>query len=84
MGRRVYLRSRRAWTPRLWPSAVGSGLSVLALDLWLRPTVIEVIGIAVGVAVVISVGRWEVWKWRHPAMTPAEFIDLRRRNARWN
>lgn len=81
---RIYMRSRRAWTPRLWPTAVVSGTFVFVLNLWLRPTVIEVIGIAVGVAVVVGVGRWEVWKWRHPAMTPAEYIDLRRRNARWN
>lgn len=83
-GRRFYMRSRRAWTPRLWPIALGSGAFVLALALWLAPTAIEAAGIGVAVGVVVGVGRWEVWKWRHPAMTPAEFIDLRRRNARWN
>lgn len=84
MVRRFYMRSRRAWTPRLWPVAVVSGASVLALTLWLAPTGIEAFGIGVGVAFLVGVGRWEIWKLRHPAMTPAEYIDLRRRNARWN
>jgi hypothetical protein len=40
------------------------------------------------VGVVIGVGRWEIWKHRHPAITPeeyaSEYIAELRRNARWN
>lgn len=82
--RRFYAAHRRAWTPRLWPMALGTGLLVLAICLVATPTVLEAIGIGAGAGLGIGVTRWELWKRRHPVITPAQYITDLQRKARWN
>jgi hypothetical protein len=82
--RRFYAAHRRAYTPRLWPILLASGLLILALDLILSPTVLEGVAIGLGVGLGVGAGRWEFWKWRHPVITPAEYITDLQRKAHWN
>jgi hypothetical protein len=82
--RRFYAAHRRAYTPRLWPVALGTGLLALAICLLTTPTALEAIGIGAGSALVVGVPRWEIWKRRHPVITPAQYITDLRRNAHWN
>jgi hypothetical protein len=82
--RRFYAAHRRAYTPRLWPMLLGTTLLVAAIAVATNPTVLEAIAIGAGVALVVGVGRWELWKRRHPVITPAQYITDLRRNAHWN
>ena len=81
---RFYAAHRRAWTPRVWPMALGTGLLVLAICMLTTPTVLEAIAIGVAAGLGVGVTRWELWKRRHPIITPAQYITDLRRNARWN
>jgi hypothetical protein len=82
--RRFYAAHRRAYTPRLWPMLLGTALLVGAIAVATNPTVLEAIAIGAGVALVVGVTRWEIWKHRHPVITPAEYITDLQRKARWN
>jgi hypothetical protein len=83
MMRRQYLRSRRAYTPRLWPFAL------LPVALALVLTYIGVRG-WVGVVVDFALGlgfaqlRWMIWRRRHPLITTEQWLDEQRRAAPWN
>jgi hypothetical protein len=85
---RRYIECRRAWTPRFWPTALGSAALVAAFGLALRPGVLAIVGIAVGVAVLVGNVRWAVWRHRHPIIPfdqyITELIRKRRQEARWN
>jgi hypothetical protein len=85
---RHYARHRRAFTPRFWPLAVLC-LAIVFPVLWfVRLTLLEGIALGLGVGVGVGTARWELWKWRHPAISRAEYVtDLlrdRREAARWN
>ena len=82
--RRFYAAHRRAYTPRLWPVLLGTGLLAFVICALTTPTVLEAIAIGAGAALVVGVGRWEIWKRRHPIITPAQYITDLRRNAHWN
>ena len=85
---RIYAHHRRAWTPRLWPLLLVSAALCLALTTWLRPSAVGAFAIGVGLALLIGVGRWELWKWRHPIISTDEYItdylQRQREHARWN
>ena len=40
--------------------------------------------IGAGAALVVGVAPLEIWKRRHPIITPAQYITDLRRNAHWN
>ena len=82
--RRFYAAHRRAYVPRLWPMLLGTGVLVAAIAVATSPTVLEAIALGAGVALVVGVTRWEIWKHRHPVITPAEYITDLQRKARWN
>jgi hypothetical protein len=83
VGRR-YFRHRRAWSPRLWPfAAITATLDVLVLQL----THVRALWLVLLLSFVLGFGavlRWEVWKRRHPVITPEQWLDDQRRVARWN
>jgi hypothetical protein len=79
-----YIRTRRAWTPRFWPMALGTGVVVFAVNVLLAPGVLIAIAIGVGVGLGGGVVRWELWKARHPLVTLDEYITDLRSSARWN
>lgn len=85
---RIYIRLRRAWTPRLWPMFLATGALTAAVVLLLAPGALAGAGIGVGVGLGLGLGRWEIWKRRHPVITPDQYItDLLRdirETARWN
>lgn len=82
--RRFYAAHRRAYTPRLWPMLLATGVTVAALDLLLAPGVLAAIGLGLGAGLGLGIARWEIWKRRHPVITPAQYITDLRRNAHWN
>lgn len=81
---RFYASHRRAWTPRLWPILIADAAIVLPIALWLQAGPIASGALGVGVAAATSSARWAIWRRRHPVITHAEFLDLRRRAAPWN
>lgn len=79
-GGRVYLTSRRAYFPRLWPMWCASVPLVV-------PSVLIVnnvwFAVAYGATVALLVGHVRLWWWRrrHPIITLEEYVaDM----ARWN
>lgn len=81
---RFYDRSRRAWSPRLWPQflvalAVTEGVVLLA-----HPSTLASLAVGVVVGFVVGFGRSEIWRRRHPIITPDQFITDLRRAAPWN
>jgi hypothetical protein len=84
MTRRFYASHRRAWTPRFWPNALLSTAVVLSTLTFASLTPLEGVAAGFGVGVVFGVGRWELWKWMHPVIPPAEYISDLRRNAHLN
>ena len=79
-----YASHRRAWTPRFWPLALLSAVVIVATTMLVDLTLLEAIALGVGVGGGIGFGRWELWKWRHPQITPAQYIEDLQRAARWN
>jgi len=81
---RTYFSHRRAWSPRIWPIMIPTGLIVGLVAWFLQP--VWYVSIAFGIAMGVGVAqvRFMVWKHRHPVITPAEFLDLRRKAAPWN
>lgn len=82
--RRRYVRYRRAWTPRLWPMVLVCVLVIVPASALLDMTFPEAIAVGFVTGFGVAAVRWEVWKRRHPIITPAEYITELQRNARWN
>ena len=81
---RMYASHRRAWTPRTWPPLLlATPITLGAVQLFHASVVVAV---ALGVVVGLGFGwaRWALWRWRHPIITPGQYIEDLRRNARWN
>lgn len=81
---RMYASHRRAWTPRFWPIALLGAAIVFATTQLAALTLLEAIALGVGVGLGVGIGRWELWKMRHPIITPAQYIEDLQRAARWN
>ena len=81
---RIYASHRRAWTPRFWPLALLSAAVIFTTTMLVSLTLLEAIALGVGVGGSVGFGRWELWKWRHPMISPAEYITDLQRAARWN
>jgi peptidoglycan/LPS O-acetylase OafA/YrhL len=82
--RRIYAAHRRAYTPRIWPIALATCVTIAALDLLLAPGTLAAAAIGAGVGLGIGVTRWELWKHRHPVITLDQYITDLQRKARWN
>jgi hypothetical protein len=65
-----------------------AGTLSFAVSALVDPSVAIAVAVGIGSGFGIGVVRWEVWKHRHPIITPSEYItDLmreRRDAARWN
>lgn len=81
---RSYASHRRAWTPRFWPLALLTAATVLATTLLVHLTLLEAVALGAAAGASLGVGRWELWKWRHPEITPGQYIEDLQRAARWN
>lgn len=84
IGTRHYSAARRAWTPRFWPIALVATAVLLTILALVRLTIWEAMALGAIVGGGFGAGRWEVWKARHPVITPAEYIEDLQRAARWN
>ena len=82
--RRRYFSSRRAYAPRFWPMVVlaAAVASALAYLTDAGTTVAALIG--GGVGIVVTQGRWVIWRRRHPMITHDQYIEDLRRAAPWN
>lgn len=81
---RVYVRGRRAWTPRVWPIMLTGTTVAWAVATLLHPTIPVACAIGAGTGLAAGLGRWEIWRHRHPIITPDQFITDLRRAAPWN
>lgn len=81
---RVYMPHRRAYTPRLWPSAVLTLITVWGLA-WIThagPVLAGILGVVIGWS--YAAVRWRLWRQRHPIISAQEYLDDIRESARWN
>jgi hypothetical protein len=81
---RFYAAHRRAWTPRLWPLAVLCVVIVVTVGQLVALTLLEAIALGAGTGLLIGAARWELWRWRHPQISPGEYITDLQRNAHLN
>ena len=81
---RTYFSHRRAWSPRLWPIMVPTAILAGGLSWFLQPAWYVSLSIGLVLGVGIAQVRFAIWKHRHPVISPAQFLDLRRRAAPWN
>ena len=72
----------------MWPLAIIAAAVTAPTDLLLLPHGMLGSGLAAAtgtiVALVVGIGRWEVWKHRHPPITANEYLDDLRANAHLN
>lgn len=85
--RRYYSHTRRAWTPRFWPTAIVTAAIVFGLAVVI-PTTLGRLGMGLFVGGFLTMARWELWKWRHPRISDEEFkadyLAEMRKAAPWN
>jgi hypothetical protein len=85
---RFYASHRRAWTPRFWPLALAAVAVIVPVDLLLLAHgplgSLEAAATGVIVALAVGIGRWEIWKHRHPVITADEYLDDLRAKAHLN
>lgn len=76
--KRIYFRYRRAYAPRVWPSVIACIIILVPVDWLLFPLgtagSLAAATCSVAIGLTVGIGRFEIWKRRHPIITADEYM----------